>query len=518
MTMKTLSRFALAAALGAALTTTTLAAPPDNTIVVGLSADASTFDPAQISSRDNANIAKHIFATLFQVNFEGGVQPYLVDKTEVSDDGLTYTFTLKPDLTCEDGEALTAEDVAYSFNRPADKASAFTGNTPGFVYTTLGFKSAEVVDGLNVKVNLTAKTTLALGMMAQVYIHCRDSYEAMTVEEAASNPIGSGSYRVASWDRGSQIVLEKVKDPGRFDTIIWRIIPEASTRTAELIAGNVDIITNVAPDQIDAINNSGSSTVEQVDGTRRMQVGFNLGKGVEGLPGAKEIQDPKVRFAMQYAVDVPGICSQLLGTECTRMTSLVNPPNGNPDLEPIPYDPDMAEKLLDEAGYPRGENGVRFSIRLQGPRGRYLNDANVVQAIGQYLNDVGIETEVELLEWASVYSPLLRTKEMGPLFFLGQGGVTWNPLYDMSLFSTPNGATNYQSWTDQRWFDDWKLAIDADTVDEARPVINRMLKLFYEEGPWLQLYFQPDFYGVSNRIDWKPRRDEEIELFAAKLK
>ncbi|WP_240230875.1 ABC transporter substrate-binding protein [Devosia lacusdianchii] len=514
--MRVFNRYLLALAM--ALPAAAHAAPPENTVVVGLSADASTFDPAQISSRDNSNIAKHIFATLFQVNFEGQVEPYLVDKTTVSDDGLAYTFTIKQGLTCDDGEPLTAEDVAYSFNRPADKALGFTGNTPGFVYTTLGFKSAEAVDELNVTINLTAKTTLALGMMSQVFIHCKDSYEKMTLEEAASNPIGSGSYRLATWDRGSQIVLEKVKDPGNFETIIWRIIPEASTRTAELIAGNVDIITNVAPDQVAAVDASGTATVAKVDGTRRMQIGFNLGKGVEGMPGAAEIQDPKVRFAMQYAVDVPSICSQLLGTECTRMTSLVNPPNGNPDLVPIPYDPDMAEKLLDEAGYPRGENGVRFSIRLQGPRGRYLNDANVVQAIGQYLSDVGINTEVELLEWASVYSPLLRTKEMGPLFFLGQGGVTWNPLYDMSLFSTKDGATNYQSWTDQRWFDDWALAIDADTVEEARPVINRMLKLFYEEGPWLQLYFQLDFYGVSNRLDWKPRRDEEIDLFTASLK
>lgn len=516
--MKAINRFVLAGAMAAALPALAHAVPPEDTIVVGLSADASTFDPAQISSRDNSNIAKHIFATLFTVTFEGEVEPYLVDSTSVSDDGLAYTFTLKPDLTCEDGEPLTAEDVAYSFNRAADPANAFTGNTPGFVYTTLGFQSAEVVDDLNVTVNLTAKTTLALGMMAQVFIHCKDSYEAMTLEEAAATPIGSGSYRMASWDRGSQIVLEKVKDPGNFETIIWRIIPEASTRTAELIAGNVDIITNVAPDQVPAIDASGSATVAQVDGTRRMQIGFNLGEGVAGMPGAAEIQDPKVRFALQYAVDVPSICTQLLGTECTRMTSLVNPPNGNPELEPIPYDPDMAEQLLDEAGYPRGEDGVRFSIRMQGPRGRYLNDANVVQAIGQYLNDVGVETEVELLEWASVYSPLLRTKEMGPLFFLGQGGVTWNPLYDMSLFSTPDGATNYQSWTDQRWFDDWALALDADTVEEARPIIDRMLKLFYEEGPWLQLYFQPDFYGVSERLEWTPRRDEEIELFNATLK
>jgi peptide/nickel transport system substrate-binding protein len=163
------------------------------------------------------------------------------------------------------------------------------------------------------------------------------------------------------------------------------------------------------------------------------------------------------------------------------------------------------------------KNGVRFSIRLQGPRGRYLNDAAVIQAVGQYLNDIGVQTEVELLEWASVYSPLLRTKTMGPLFFLGQGGVTWNPLYDMSLFSTPDAPTNYQSWTDPRWFEDWDLAMAAETPEEARPIIDRMLRLFYEEGPWLQLYFQPDFYGVSNRIVWEPRRDEEIYLFEATL-
>jgi len=79
----------------AALSAPVMAAPPENTIVVGLSADASTFDPAQISSRDNANIAKHLFATLFQVTYEGVVQPYLVEDTKVSDDGLTYNFKLK---------------------------------------------------------------------------------------------------------------------------------------------------------------------------------------------------------------------------------------------------------------------------------------------------------------------------------------------------------------------------------------------------------------------------------------
>jgi len=515
--MNALRSLLLAGSAVLAATAPTLAAPPDDTIVVGLSADASTFDPAQISSRDNANIAKHIFGTLYQVTFEGEIQPYLAKDVAISEDGKTYTFTLNEGLTCDDGEPLTAEDVAYSFTRPADPDLKFTGNTPGFVYSTLGFAGAEAVDDLTVNVMIKEKNSLGLGMMSQVYIHCKDSYEAMSADDAALKPIGSGSYKLASWARGSEVVLEKVKDPGTFQNIIFRIIPEASTRTAELIAGNVDIITNVSPDQVGAIDASGSASVKKVSGTRRMFVGFNQNPVFAQDEGGAAIAKAEVRRALQYAVDVPAICAQLLGTECERAASLVNPPNDDPSIEPYPYDPEMAETLLDEAGYPRQADGTRFSIKLQGPRGRYLNDANVIQAIGQFLNDVGVNTEVELLEWASVYSPLLRTKEMGPLFFLGMGGVTWSPQYDMAAFATPDAAVNYPSWTEPKWFDQWPALRNAATPEEERTIINSMLEVFHEEAPWLMLYFQPDFYGVSNRLDWTPRRDEEIDLFYAKL-
>ena len=206
-----------------------------------------------------------------------------------------------------------------------------------------------------------------------------------------------------------------------------------------------------------------------------------------------------------------------LNTPCKRATGLVNAPNDNPDLQPYPYDPKMAEKLLDEAGYPR-KNGVRFEITMQAPRGRYLNDANVALAVGQYLTDVGVKTKVDLMEWASVYVPLTRKKEAGPLFFLGSGGGTWNALYDMADLSTPNAGTNYTNWDDPEFFDGWADFATKKPVEEQRKTINRMLKVFYDKGPWLLMYFQPDFYGVSNRIAWSPRRDERIYINDAKLK
>jgi peptide/nickel transport system substrate-binding protein len=515
-TMRTLLLAGTAAILSPVLTAQ--AAPPDDTIVVGFSTDASTFDPPQISARDNSNIARHIFRTLYEQLPTGEIVPDLAVSYVESEDGTSYTYTLAEGLTCEDGEPLTAEDAAYSFNRAADPENGFTGSTPGYVFSSVAFQSAEAISDLEVQVNIGRRNPIAFSLLSEVMIHCKDSYEAMSIEEAADNPVASGDYRLARWDRGAEIVLEKFRGDDAFDNLIFRVIPEASTRTAELIAGNVDIITNVSPDQMDAINGSGGAEVQAVQGTRRIYVGFNLREDfAAGSEGGAAIQDTAVRVALQYAIDVPTICTQLLNFDCERATGLVNPPNDNPDIEPYAYDPELAEQLLDEAGYPRGEDGVRFEIKLQGPRGRYLNDVNVIQAIGQYLDDIGVRTEVELLEFATVYSPAIRTKDVGPLFFLGTGGSLTSALNDMTDLSTPEAGTNYTSWQNMDWFDGWAEIAEARTPEEQRPIINRMLEVFYNDPPWLMLYFQPDFYGVSNRIDFDARRDERVYLWEAQL-
>jgi peptide/nickel transport system substrate-binding protein len=517
--MTTMRNLLLAGTVAVLLPTATAqAAPPDDTIVVGLSTDANTFDPAQISARDNSNIARHIFRTLYEPLPTGEIVPDLAESYVEAEDGLSYTYTLPEGLTCEDGEALTAEDVAYSFNRAADPELAFTGNTPGYIFSSIGFESAEAVSDLEVQINIARKNPIAFNLLTEVMIHCKDSYEAMTVEEAAQTPIGSGDYKLATWDRASQLVLEKYRGDGNFDQLIYRIIPEASTRTAELIAGNVDIITNVAPDQMDAVNNSGAAEVQAVQGTRRIYVGFNLREDfAEGSEGGAAIQSTDVRKALQYAIDVPTICTQLLNFDCERADGLVNPPNDSQSLEPYPYDPEMAEQMLDEAGYPRGEDGVRFEITLQGPRGRYLNDANVIQAIGQYLTDIGVQTEVELMEFASVYVPLISAHDAGPLFFLGTGGSLASALNDMTDLATVESGTNYTSWDNPDWFSGWAEIAETTTPEEQRPIIDRMLEVFYNDPPWLMLYFQPDFYGVSTRVNWEARRDERVYLWDASL-
>jgi len=507
----------IASAAGLLLAGTTFAQASGDTLVVGLSADITTFEPASVSSRDNANVVRHIFDTLQSIEGDGSVVPDLATNLAISEDGLAYTYTIESGRTCHDGEALTAEDVAFSFNRAKDPANAFTGNTPGFVFSSVGFVDAVALSDTEVQINISAKNQIAFGLLAEVYIHCKDSYEKMTLEQAATTPIGSGSYKLESWMPGSEVRLSKVAEPGNFQNIVYRIIPEASTRSAELMAGNVDIITNVAPDQIDVINDSGTSAVQSVQGTRRMYVGFNLSPEFAAMPGGDAIQNPDVRRALQYAVDVPAICSQLLNFPCERMTGIVNPPNANKSLPPYPYDPKKAEELLDVAGWQRQADGTRFTIRFQAGRGRYLNDENVVLAVAQYLSDVGLKVETDIMEWGSVYVPLIRKRNVGPLFFLGSGGALWSPLYDMTDLAKADSGTNYTHWNDPRWFDRWTDIAASKSPEETRVIIDEMLKVFYEDGPWMHMYFQPDFYGVSKRLNWTARPDEKVYLFSATL-
>ena len=495
------------------------AAGAKSRLVIAQSVDVQGLEPSNVNSRAESNIIGNMYATLYDISETGEIKPYLAKSYKLSEDGKEMTFTLNEGLTCHDGEPLTAEDVAYTFQRAADPANAFTGNTAGFVLDAIGYQEARVDSDLDVTIVMDKYSSAALGLIAEAYIHCKDSYSKMSLEDAAAKPIGSGPYKFVEWVKDDHVLLEKVPGftlrSGNYDEIEWKVIPEASTRSAELIAGNVDIITNVPPDQHQAINDSGAAAIEGVAGTRRMYVGYNLGPEFKDTPDGKIIQDPKVRVALQYAVDVPTICKTLLSFECERASSMVNPPNNNTSLKPYPFDPAMAEKLLDEAGYPRGADGTRFEMGMMAGKGRYLNDVNVVLAIAQYLTDIGVKVNLQQMEWGSEFVPLLREHKVGPLFFVGTGGATWSAQYDMSDISTPDASTNYTDWNNPDWFAGWtKLEQTRDPAEE-KAITDQMQEVMYNDPPWLFLYFQPDFYGVASDVDWQPRRDEIVDATTA---
>jgi peptide/nickel transport system substrate-binding protein len=491
------------------------AANGEKTLIFAQSGDAETLDPADITSRDTMNIAHQLFGTLYSVTNEGQLQPYLAESSQLAPDGKSITFKIRPGLRCEDGTPLAAKDVGYSFDRAADPKLGFTGSAAGFLIPALGYLSSRVDDPLTVTLLLKKRNPILLGLISEMHIVCKAPYEKMTKEQAATHPSATGPYKLREWTPDDSIVLERNKyftlPHSSYGNIIWRVMPEASTRSAELIAGNVDIITGVEPDQIDAINNSETARVETVVSTRRMYVGFNQKESFSSTPGGRAIKNPDVRVALQYAVDVSAICESLLLTPCQRMATIVIRRNDHSGVAPYPYDPDKAERLLDQAGYPRDKHGVRFELTLQAANSP-TEQANIALAIGQYLTDVGVKTNVETLDRTSMFIPLIRQRNAGPAYLLSTGGALWSEIYDMSDLATQDSGTNYTNWEDPKFFDGWAKFDQTNDPVVQQAIINGMLREFAERGPWLFLFCQPDSYGISKKIHWHPRADEQITL------
>jgi peptide/nickel transport system substrate-binding protein len=490
----------------------------ERVLIIAQSADIETMEPDNINTTGSMNMANLLFGRLLNITRQGTLIPSMASAYHWNDAGNEITFDIKPGLECSDGSPLTARDVVYSLNRAADPKAMFYGNLPGFVFSSIGFLGARQDGPLTATVLVKGYTSQAAGMLSQAHMLCENSYSKMSFKTAAEQPVPTGPYKLTEWIHDDRVVLERNEHyklaRGPFDKVIFRAIPEPSTRAAELIAGGVDLITNVSPDQKDTIDQSGTAVVKSVEGTRRMFVGFNFMPVFASTPGGKAIQKKAVRQALEYAVDVPTICAQLLQMPCHRETG----PAEFPDIAPYPYDPDKAEALLDAAGYPRGPDKVRFRLTLQGPRNRYLEDIDVTQAVGQYLSDIGVETKVENLEFNSVFGPMTRRHEAGPLFFIGHGGSTWSAIYEMSLFSNRLSPTNTGAWYNQQWQDGLDSLKNVRDPVREHAILDKMLALFRDEAPWIFLYRQPDFYGVGPNIEWEPRRDEAIDVMEIKPK
>ena len=512
--------------------------PDEDTIVVVENREPGSLDPSQVGGATgggNFRILLHLFATLYELGqADGAIDPYLAHSFSVSEDGTEWTFHMHEGLTCHDGEPLTAEDAAYSFNRMADPANGFTGNSAGFVVASTGFVEARADSELDVTIvaNKPQNRAMRLGLIAEVLVHCKDSYEAMTMDEAARNVVGSGPYSMTEWVPGEYIRANRVEGFGPRDTyfeeIVWRFIPEPSTAVAEVITGNVDILKGFPATQVDAINNSGVAEARSFPGTTRIYIGIQMnpeaGFRVDTPSmGADAIMETDVRVALQYAIDVEAICENLLRTTCQRATSLVNRPNNHPTLEPYPYDPMKAEELLDAAGYPRGDDGVRFSLELKARRATGAGGSDVSLAIAQYLTDIGVQTEAIFMETADWREQLIY-HQLGPLYMGGTGGSKWSAQYDMAdipghLAGGAAAETNYTHWDNDVWFDGWD-ALPALTADpEAERALEiAMLEEFYNDPPWLMLYAGPRLEAVSNRLDYRSRADFFITVYDAKVK
>lgn len=320
----------------------------------------------------------------------------------------------------------------------------------------------------------------------------------------ATGPIGTGPYRPREWLKDEKIVLEAnpeyFQGVPRIDEVIFRPIPETATRIAELKTGVVDVIVNVPPHQVESIAAMRELSVRTAPSSRII---FIVLTTTDGGP----LADTRVRQAINYATDKGAIIEALLGGYGKVLASPL-PSNAfgyDPDLKPYPYDPKKARQLLAEAGYPRG-----FEITFEAPSGRYLMDKEVAQAVNGFLQDVGIKTKFNVLEWG-VFVGKLYQHAGAPMMLLGLGSSTFDA--DAYLYTQLRSGELSSYYSNPNMDDLLDQARVETNPDKRQELYLEAQRLALDEAAVIPLCQQVDIFAAHQRVTWEPRSDEQILVY-----
>lgn len=397
-------------------------------VVVGVSMGATTMDPAHEYEWDAEMMLHSVYPTLVTSDYadESKILPCVASKWVISDDGLTYTFTLNQGIQFTTGKELKASDVAFSLNRLKGAA----GN-PSFLLSSV--ESVEATGDYEVTVTLSEPNPALLNILTRASAGVYDAEVAQangaTCDSSDagqayfdSTSIGCGPYMISSFNSGSELVLVKNPDSyfpaGNVDTYIIRNIADSATQQMELEGGDLDFALDLTADQTALLEGNENIKLVSFDTMDIFFLGLNASEEY-----GKELADPTVREAIRYAIDYPGLCA-LAGNGATTPAGII--PKGflgYAGETTITRDVEKAKALLTEAGYP---DGITFSMGVipdMAPDG--VSFMTLAQKVQADLAEAGITVNIEPQEVAVYLEGYRDGKQQSVM-------CQWNPDYNDS--------------------------------------------------------------------------------------
>lgn len=474
---------------------------PSGTLRVALSTFPNSLFIPMTAERNADNAATQLFDSLVYLDQYGEIQPALAEDWEVSDDGTTYTFFLREGVTFHNGEVFNADDVVATWE---------IGSEVGEWTDKFTLAEVEKIDDYTVTLTTEAPNPELLVTIHDFWsINPNEYLEEVGVDGFQEHPIGTGPFMFVEWVKGDHITY--TANPNywkegypKIETLIFRPIPESSTRVAAVSADEVDIVGRLSSEEAQSLEGVEGVSVISYPVTRIYYIAFNnLTTGLE-----QPTMDAKVRQAMNYAVDVDAIIDALFdGNGQPAAGYVATSELGYGVVEPFGYDPDMAMDLLDQAGY-----GDGFAMDMACPAGAYPNFEEVCEAVVGYLGEVGIDVNLEIME-SGQYWELEANKELPPLF-----GDSWSTLSGEALRRLTGALGGwdaaYSSWSDPV-IDDLLAKISTTVDREARKALYEELQVYMQENPpFIYLYEPVAFEAVQDRVmDYYPRSAEDYWLF-----
>lgn len=468
-------------------------------ITVALPSDVLTLDPSKDTSPIGLNVFKNVFDQLTDIRADGSVGPLLAESWN-SSDGVTWTFKLR-EATFHNGSKVTAGDVLWSFEKVmADNKS------PVQAYT-VAISKVEKVDDRTIRFVTKYPFSAFPRQVSLISVMPREAFQSVGSDEFARKPVGSGPYKVVSWNKDDRLELEAYADyhagAPRIKTVIFRPVPSDGSRVAGLESGDLDIVALIPPPEVPRLRKMSGLRVELVESNRNLYLGLN----VKNPP----LDNSKLRQAIDAAINREQITKELLGGLGTPVGQPVASKvfGYDPSLRPTTYDPNRARQLLQEAGFPGG-----VDVLFQYPSNRYAFGNEVAQAVAGQLGSVGIRVKLEAMEYAAFF-PLWTGKKLNAMHMFAFGPSIMDADLPLQSLYEKSGRGYWQSEQVDRLFERQR----GQTNEKERlATIHEIWKQSKEFVPNVWLYTEIQAYGIRERVDWKPRADERFNMIEAKLK
>ena len=475
----------------------------ETTVRVAYDADPVSLDPHEQLSGGTLQLSHMVFDPLVRWTQDLQFEPRLAESWEQID-ATTTRFNLRDGVKFHSGNELTSADVKWTFDRLKE--------SPDFKGIFSLFTAVNVID--EDTFDLVTSEPYPLVLHTATYIFPMDSaYYTGTTDDgkdkselvkhgdsfASRNVSGTGPFVVSEREQGVKVVFDRFADywdtasPGNVDQIILTPIKEDPTRVAALLSGDVDFIAPVPPTDLARVDENEGTTLITMPGTRIITFQMNQDR-------VEAFKDPKVRLAIDYAVNNAGIVERIMrgfGTVGAQAS-----PAGylgyNPDLTPR-FDLEKAKALMAEAGYADG-----FSITMMAPNNRYVNDDKIAQAVASMLSKINIKVDLQTMPKAQYWPKF--DERAADMMMIGWHSDTEDSANFHQFLSacwdeaTGNGQYNSGAYCNAEA--DKLMNMSNSETDSAKraEMLQQLETILYEEAAFIPLHWQNLAWGARDGV------------------
>ena len=353
-------------------------------ITIGIAQDLDdSLDPHQTVAAGTREVLFNIFEGLVKPNSDGEMIPAVAEKYTLSEDGTTYTFTLREGVKFHNGQTVTAEDVVYSINRCA---AVPEGQEKPLVAAFSAVKSVEALDEKTVAVTIAQRDLEFISYMTAAIIPA-------DYENQDTAPVGTGPFKFVSRTPQQDFVMERFEDywgaPAWLDKVTYKICENADALVMNLNGGSIDLCAHLTSAQASQLNQN----FQVLEGT------MNLVQAIYLNNQAKPFDNQLVRQALCYAIDRQGIMDMVADGHGTAVGSSIYPAFTKyflPELvDKYPHSVEKAKELLAQAGYPNG-----FDMTISVPN-NYQPHMDTAEVVAEQLREAGIRVTIQPVEWST---------------------------------------------------------------------------------------------------------------------